>query len=110
MAAKIRVDTGKVEAKVSIKLKPIKTDYIKFTSVEGESYGGPEFWAAIGKEGFDVGINAMVTVLQISVGAKIHISNKNFLLHVQGKIMNLFQADLTCIADYGSLDSAEFSV
>ena len=93
-----------------MKLKAIKTGFITFTNVNGKPDEGPEFHAAVGKGGFDIGINAMVTVLEISVGAKIQVTNEHFIVTIKGKMLKLFEAELTCKANYGSLEKAEFSV
>lgn len=110
LACNIRIDTEESKISISIKLKSVKVGFITFTNMAGKPDEGPEFYAEVGKSGFDVRIDAMVTVLEISVGVKIEVTKEQFIVTVKGKMLKLFQAELTCKAKYGSLASAEFSV
>ena len=51
-----------------------------------------------------------VSVLGISVEALLRISNDKYEVHVQGRILGLFQANLEIYASYGSIETASFGV
>lgn len=91
-------------------MKAIKLKLISFTKIDGKDDEGPEFRVEIGKSNFDVKINAKVTVLGVSAGATITVTEKEYSFKIEGRMFDVFKAELHCRAAYGDLKSAEFSV
>ena len=93
-----------------VQMKAIKLKRISFTKIDGKDDEGPEFRVEIGKSNFDVKINAKVTVLGVSAGAAITVTKKEYSFKIEGRMFDVFKAELHCRAAYGDLKNAEFSV
>ncbi len=61
---------------------------------------------------FKVNIEASgyVQVLGISLEAKLKITNTQYQYFISGKVLNLFEASMSIIANYGSINRAHFQV
>ena len=111
MGCKVIVDIpSKIE--VNVQMSPIKigTDLIRIQKSEEDSENGPLFYAKVATSGVQVKIQGYVTVLGISAGADIDVSDSGFRFKISGNIFNMFKAELDLQASYGSIEKASFSV
>eukprot|EP00795_Rhopilema_esculentum_P014013 gene14013-4985_t len=110
LSCKITIDANQPKFLIYIQMSAIKLTLISFTKVRGDENEGPEFYAEISSKKKEVKINAKVTVLGISAGTVIQVSDSHYVFTVNGKIFGTLEAELTCKAKYASLKDAEFSV
>ena len=110
LSCKITIDANEPKFLIHIQMSAIKLTLISFTKVDGGENEGPEFYAQISSKKKEVKINAKVTVLGISAGTIIQVTDTHYVFTVKGKIFGTLEAELTCKAKYASLKDAEFTV
>lgn len=71
---------------------------------------GPTLQAEISPRGVNMQANGFLSVLGISLETNLSITNSGYSFNIEGRMLNLFQAELTIRAPYGNLLSAQYEI
>ena len=77
---------------------------------KAESDMGPMLMAKIDASGVAIKINAFLSILGISAGILIDVSNKGFEFEISGSLFNVISAKLNVKSQYSDIKTASFSV
>eukprot|EP00794_Sanderia_malayensis_P007160 gene7160-7967_t len=102
----------KPKFKLQVELSPIKIagGLIALQRSKNEPEKGPMFLGQISAAGVKIKIKAFVTVLGISVGANIDISDDGYEFSISGNLFDLVRADVTITSTYADIKTASFEV
>ena len=95
-----------------VEMSPIKIGggLIALQKSKNEADKGPMLQASIAASAVKIKIKAFVTVLGISAGANIDVSDNGFEFAISGNLFDVVQADLKIKSKYADIKSASFHV
>ena len=95
-----------------VEMSPIKIakGLIALQRSEKEADKGPMFQAVIAASGTQIKIKGYVTVLGISAGVSIDVSDNGFEFSMSGNLFDVIRADVTIKAKYADIKTASFQV
>ncbi len=110
MLCKIGYDP--VKLKLTVEMSPIKiaNGLIALQLSKAEPDKGPLFFGQISEKAVKIKIMAYLTVLGISAGTNIEVSDDGFQFSISGNLFDVVKADLEVKAKYGDIKTASFQV
>ena len=101
-----------VKFALKVEMSPIKiaNGLIALQLSKSEPDKGPLFQAQISASGVKIKIKAFVTVLGISVGTTIDVTDEGFEFSISGNLFDVIRADVTLKSKYSDIKSANFEV
>ena len=95
-----------------VELSPIKigSGLIALQKSKDEVDKGPKLKAKIQASGVSIKIEAFVTVLGISVGTVINVSDNGFEFQISGNLFDIVSAELKITSKYADIKTASFHV